>query len=248
MKKVLPVILSAAFAVLILFQGELKAVEMSAGAATWFAWWDFDDHDSTTESEIDPAFLYGPSLSAKFSDDFNLTFQFLYGTFDWIDTYDGEDHKYKFSRTDSDLALNYRLNSYFKVFAGCKYMGYKRTEYGAVTHQGLGPGAGVSMVVPLGANFYLLGNFSGFYLYGKDEMDQEGMDLTIKSKYHEYGTNSSLALAYYIEAADTTLSIGGRYQDVKSDYYYNSYEGADNSDMDHKFYGVTASATYSFSI
>ncbi len=249
MKKVLSVLFTAIFSVILFIPGELKAADISVGAATWYTWWKFDDQNDDSKSEIDPAFLYGPSMAVKFNDDFNFTFQFLYGEFDWTDTYDSEEHKYVFKRIDSDLALNYRVNSWFKIFAGAKYMAYKRDSAGAVDHQGVGPGAGFSAVIPVGMNFYLLGNVSGAFLFGREENEQEDMNLTIKSKYHEYGASGSLALAYYIEAASTTLSIGGRYQYFKTDYYYDSYDdGAGNSDMEHKFYGITASATYSFSL
>lgn len=210
----------------------LYAAEISAGATTWYAWWDFKSDGSNNDPEFDPAFLYGPALSAKLNDDFNFTFVFLYGKYDMTDN-DGSDSK--LSRTDSDLALNYRLNNYFKIFAGGKYMGYNMTDF---SHTSYGPGAGISFVIPAGGNFFLLGNVSGLYLWGTEESNDDEDD------YNEYGANSSISLAYYIVPASTTISLGGRYQIFQTVY-------GDTSEFDdttHKFYGVTLSATYSFDI
>lgn len=32
--------------------------------------------------------------------------------------------------------------------------------------------------------------------------------------FYKYGVNSSISLAYYVEAASTTISLGGRFQYV----------------------------------
>jgi len=213
-----------------------NAADISVGATTWYSWWDMDNENSSSDPDIDPAFLYGPALSVKFNNDFNLSFVFLYGKFDLQE----EEGKEEVTRMDSDLAINYRLNSYLKLFLGGKYMSY--TQDNGFKHAGLGPGAGISAVIPVGLNFFLLGNASALYLWGEEDQTDES-DNDVTAKYNEYGLNTSLSLAYYIAPASTTLSIGGRYQ-----YFKTEYEDDNLGDMKHKFYGITAAATYSFSI
>lgn len=215
------------------FHGRANAAEISVGATTWYAWWDFDNtEDNQQDKTLGPELLYGPAMSVKFNDEFNLTFVFLYGKFE-MENDESEDVK----RYDSDLALNYRLNTYFKIFAGGKYMAYKtNTDF---EHIGYGPGVGISAVLPLGSNFYVLGNISGMYLWGAEDSSDSK-----KQTYNEYGMNSGLSLAYYIVPASVTLSLGGRFQ-----YFKTVMDSSENTtDMKHQFYGITAAATYSFSL
>lgn len=223
MKKYLLLILIAIFIGIVIPQ-KLHAVDISVGASTWYCWW---TGGSPTDEEPDPTFLYGPALSVKFNDEFNLTFVYLYGKYDMP----GMDDKFK--RKDSDLALNYRLNNFFKVFAGLKYLGVSTTGF---DWYGVGPGLGLSAAFPVAENLFLLANVSGFHIWSTE--DQEG-----KSKTHAkgYGINSTLSLAYYIAPASTTISLGGRYQFINSDYKDSEVETT-------KFYGVTLAATYTFSI
>ena len=236
MLKLLVKLFIASFAVISILSGGLAAAEISAGATPWYSWWDMKTSGSDGDKEMDPQFLYGPALSVKFSDDYNLTFVFLYGTFDMKE----DSGTNEISRYDSDLALNYRLGNYFKLFAGVKYMAYEMEDF---SHRSIGPGAGISAVLPVGGNFYLLGNVSGLYLWGKHKQDYNG-ESEQETDYVEYGMNSSISMAYYIAPASVTLSLGGRYQ-----YFKTNFEpDPNNSDMDHHFYGITAAATYSFKI
>lgn len=221
----------------------VSAADITVGATTWYSWWDFDSKTSGKDTEIDPAFLYGPVLSVKFNEEFNLSFVYLYGKFDMTETDSGSSDEYtsEVKRNDSDLAINYRLNNYFKAFVGAKYMGYTISD-GDFGHIGYGPGAGISFVFPLGSDFYILGNMSGLYLWGTE--DDESRAAT---DYNEYGMNSSLSLAYYIAPASTTISLGGRYQYFQTDYDYENGEGT-SENPEHQFYGVTLAATYSFTI
>jgi len=114
-------------------------------------------------------------------------------------------------------------------------MSYKMTDF---SHESTGPGAGISFVIPAGGNFFILGNFSGLYLWGTEENNN------VEYKYNEYGANSSISLAYYIVPASTTISLGGRYQIFQTVYGDDS----EDDDITHRFYGVTLSATYSFNI
>ena len=145
------------------------------------------------------------------------------------------------NRYDSDLALNYRITDYFKLFLGCKYAGFTWDTDGK--HQAIGPGAGISAVIPVGGNFFLLGNVSGLYLWGKEG---GGKEIDYDASAREYGFNTNLSLAYYIPGASTTISLGGRLQQLHIDY-----DGTENgavSDSTSRFYGVTLTAVYSFNI
>jgi len=143
--------------------------------------------------------------------------------------------EYKFKRKDSDLALNYRLNDYFKVFVGAKYLGFSHSA--GADFLAFGPGLGLSATFPITDNIFLLANLSGFYLWGEHKGSGNKYD------YNQYGINSTLSLAYYIAPASTTVSLGGRFQ-----RYKHVYELDYLVDGDVKFYGITLTATYSFSI
>jgi len=171
-------------------------------------------------------------------------------------------------RYDGDAALNYKINDYFKIFIGTKYLGYEYTlefNYNSgtpqsmtadVEHKGFGPGGGISSVIPLGSDFYLLSNVSTMYLRGEEKVKNKTTDPSVTfdpvpaKKYKEYGINIGLSFAYYIPAASTTISLGGRYQ-AYTTKYDKKIQGNDGIVYDtdkNKFWGVTLSAAYSFSI
>ena len=238
MKKLLLLALIA-LCIGIIIPQKLYATDISVGASTWYAWW--DAKQGGEKVECDPKFLYGPALAVKFNEDFNLTFIYLYGKFDMTNSYyDGSlskevENKQKIKRNDADLALNYRLNDFFKVFAGVKYNTYSFTGMDFV---GVGPGLGLSAAYPITADLFIIANVSGFYLWGDYDEDKHG-----KSDAKQYGYNSTLSFAYYIAPASTTISLGGRYQYMKVKYVEDFQ---DNQRFD--FYGVTLTATYTFSI
>ncbi|MCL2154710.1 MAG: hypothetical protein FWH53_03495 [Leptospirales bacterium] len=213
-------------------------LDITLGGTAWYSWWDFDRSMRTID--IDPAFLYGPVLSVKLNENFNFTFAYLYGKFDYRNKESGNG---KISRSDSDLALNYRLNDYLKIFAGIKYMAFAEPGF---DHGCYGPGLGLSSTVPLPIveNLFFVGNLSGFYLWG----DEEKFQGTVKSDCREYGVNSTLSLAYYIATASTVITFGGRLQYFKTDYGDSVDEsGNPTSNIKHMFYGITLTATYTFS-
>ena len=179
----------------------------------------------------DPQFFYGPLLSVKFNDDFNLTFVYLYANYDL-------EYFNEMKRYDSDLALNYRLNDYLKIFAGIKYLGFK-LPYSDMETYGYGPGLGLSATFPIADNLFLIGTLSGFYLWNKTEYEYSGGD---DEKDKVYGFNSTLSIAYYIAPASTVISLGGRYQ------YFKQVPDEGGQEFKNKFYGITLSATYSFNI
>ncbi len=229
-----------------------SAVEMSAGVYTWYSWWDMPEDDN----EIDPALLYGPALSVGFADNMSLTFVFLYGNFDLkqtdVDT--GGSYNVEINRMDGDIALNYRLNSFLKIYLGGKYTSYSYdlgaddSPMGAsidFDHTLFGPGAGLSVTFPLGNSFYFIGNAGGFYLWGEEETSSSAFPKT-KADCKNYGLNTGISVAYYIVPASTTISLGGRYQHIKT--WTEGTDGESDVKGTDKFYGITLSATYSFSI
>ena len=227
----------------IIAPSKVHAIDISVGPTTWYTKWGREMPDGY-KVNLDPAFLYGPALSVKFNDDFNLTFIYLYGKFECI-TEDGETRKFK--RKDSDLALNYSLNDYFKVFAGVKYMGYTYSMAGSsdLNYSSFGPGLGLSVVFPIVENLFIIANISYIYLWGSMKFKLND-DSEAKNKYKEYGINSSVSIGYYIAPASTVISLGGRYQKYKTDY--DDDFAAQVFNIKHKFYGITLTATYNFSI
>lgn len=219
-----------------LLSQKLNAADLSVGATAWYTAWDYED-DVDSGVKYDPSFLYGPVLSASFTKDLGMSFVFLYGQFDM----DTGSNTMKLNRYDSDLTLNYRVGNYIKLFAGAKLMGFTWDPDGK--HMAIGPGAGMSTTIPLGGDFFILGYISGMYLRG-DEDGAKGV--SYHEKANEYGGNASLSLAYYIQSASTTISLGGRYQQLKIDY--DSNNSGNTPDSMSKFYGVTFTAVYSFNI
>ena len=246
------------------------AMDMTVGATTWYARGDqynsqkddVERYNSIVESDL--SLLYGPVISLKFNDDFNLTFVFLYGKF--------ESEKSEFKRIDSDLALNYKLSDFFKVFAGIKYLSYGVMPFGnnfwaandfiiqdIDSHTSYGTGLGLSATVPiLIENLFCLATVSGLYMLGNQKFDIDKVIITpgpplgmhtkprgMKIAYHEYGVNANLSVAYYIADWSTVVSLGGRFQ-----YFIADYERNDIYLDSVKFmiYGVTLTATYTFSI
>jgi len=213
----------------------LYAANISAGGSVWYAW-----YQPYGGQKIDPAFLYGPALSVEFNKDYNLTFVYYYG-----------EYEHNYGRTskqhDSDLALNYRLNDYFKIFTGIKYRKSVTNSnensdppvivYGTKS-ESIGPGLGLSIILPAAKNTYLISTVSGLFLFKKTEYDvEQGIDDT--KYYHNYDYNLTSGIAYYIAPASTVINLGGRYQCF--------IDRKDTSVKDY-FYGITLTATYSFEI
>ena len=213
---------------------KLYAVDITVGATTWYSWWDLNTEGR--KIDIAPTFLYGPALAVKFNNDFNLTFVYLYGEFNLnkTESINNKDCS-KISRMDMDLALNYRLNDYFKVFAGIKSMTFHFSS--DRDHSGFGPGLGLSAIYPLDDNLFLVANLSGFYFPKGRESEYD---------FEEYGMNSTLSLTYYIAQASTTISLGGRYQYSKATYSTDDALAASREPTTQRFYGVTLTATYTF--
>jgi len=252
----------------------LYSTDITVGATAWYVWGDrYEDVTKNSDRPnksyaFDSTFLYGPAISVKFSDDFNLTFVYLYGKFDYDDEIykdAGGAYNIKTSaiRSDSDLALNYRLNGNFKAFAGIKYMAYEvKSSFNDFLkdycenhskHTSIGPGLGLSGTLPIIENIFLLATVSGFYLYSNgEEFKDDGIygrkytePVSLKIGYNEYGINSTMSIAYYIAPASTVISLGGRFQYFIIDY--DKHEFFPINSITNRIYGITLTATYTFS-
>jgi hypothetical protein len=251
------------------------SLDITAGATLWYAWGSRFENlkeesiRNNNEYAFDPALFYGPALSIKLSDDFNLTFVYLYSKFDYTeDVYSDLGGTYsvdsKITRRDSDLALNYRLSNYFKVFAGAKYLSYEIKSsyddiyrghcYSEAKHYSIGPGLGISATYPVTGNIFILGTVSGFYLFsnGEDFKDNQLYDgrtpkpIDITIAYNEYGINTNISAAYYIAPISTVISLGFRYQYFITEY--SDYAPFLIESIENQIYGVTLTATYTFDI
>ena len=218
--------------ILFLLAFPLSAVDLNLGAATWYSWWEMESDSS--KQTIDPTFLVGPVVSLGFSEHWNLSMVFLYGRL----VMDEDGGNNDINRLDSDISINYVMNNYLKIFGGIKAMGY---YWDQGHHHSLGPALGIGLTIPIYGNYYFLGNISGMYNYGEHQDDDNESGNERRSIIREYGFNSTVSLAYYIESASTTVSIGGRYQ-----YFRDDYELEQSEDQDLRFYGITLSVVYSF--
>ena len=265
MKKIL-FLTFIAISISIIIPHKLYAFDITIGATTWYAQSEqyYTQNKSAwfmnnTLVKSDPTFLYGPTLAVRFSNNFNLTFVYLFGNFETVKDDGSFKYKSKYRRSDSDLALNYRLGDYFKVFAGMKYLSYDITpgDTDEATflikskdpHSSLGSGLGVSATLPIVGDLFILGTFSGLYLWGADKVaigDTNGNNpRSVNLDYNEYGINSTIALAYYIAPASTVISLGGRLQYLIADYKDNAIY---LDSIKFTIYGVTLTATYTFRI
>ena len=268
-------------AISIIIPSKAQAIDIIAGATTWYAQGEPIYYNKSKNDIVyypfqsNSAFLCGPAISVKFNEDFNLTFLYLYGKFNYNGKvyFDGTaaaelEINFKSKRNDADLALNYTLNSYFKVFIGVKYLSFdmqqiifqssdavadKYSYRNQGEHKGIGPGLGIGAVFPIIDNLFLLSNLSGFHLLGTSEKIQfvgispDGMSLIsyeFKSSFKEYGFNANLSLAYYIVSASTAINLGGRLQHIRTDYKDDRFPVK----IKQTLRGITLSAAYGFSI
>lgn len=173
---------------------------------------------------------------------------------------------------DLDATLSYRISDVIKFFVGFKYQHYSidrsggailmvgATPYpcpgtGAMDFNGYGLGMGLSFTIPVGHNFYILWNVSAIGMLNIIRLDSRMLYLGYilpdsgTGYFISPGANTTLSLAYYIESASTTISLGFRYQYI---HYLRSggdltaqvaRMGNDNRDQ---FYGVMISAVYNF--
>ena len=87
MKKILFTTFTA-ICISIIIPCKTYALDITLGATTWYAlselYYTQDKSPGIINNSLvksDPAFLYGPTLAVRFSNDFNITFVYLYGHF-----------------------------------------------------------------------------------------------------------------------------------------------------------------------
>lgn len=218
-----------------------SAASFSVGASTWYSWWKFEKDDNMN---MKPTLVFGPVISVGFGGPFSLSGVFLYGKFEPEDSGDNGGPDY-ITRFDSDISLNYNINSFLKIFGGVKYMDFRwDEEESSGRHFSMGPGLGVGLTIPLVNSFYFLTNLSGIYNIGKHEQDSSYSGTSTSTDLIEKGINTNISFAYYIAAASTSITIGFRYQYVMSDFKEESDEtGGDDNFI---FYGPTLSVVYTF--
>jgi len=172
-------------------------------------------------------------------------------------------------RFDADLTLSYSLFDQLRLFFGGKYMycafeggseedihltgaytlandGSLSEDWGGISSWGFG--TGISLNLPIIGGLSIQVNESLLY-------SQTSFDLPVyaqkvpaavigmvkeENSYHGIGSNTSLALLYYISPIQTSISLGGRFQVI----HYFSGSGPD-MDNDY-FYGLTASVIITF--
>lgn len=210
---------------------------VSAGISTWYTHWDMEEN--TGNQDMGEAIMYGPMIALRFSSSWSLSSVFLYGKFK-PDNDESSGGPQEIKRIDSDTALNYSINKYFRIYAGVKYMGY---DFSDGEHFGYGPGVGIGVVLPVTQTFFLMANISGMYLWSTEEQTDQGTGASTREDYHETGFNTSLSAGYFIPEASVTLSLGFRYQFFRTEPDDSS---STQSSSDLTFYGVTFSAVYSF--
>jgi hypothetical protein len=241
MKKLIPAVLLS-FSFIIFPPAKVaSAIELSAGASTWYCWW--KNADDEKDMKLSPAFLYGPVLSMRFDESWSLAGVILYGEFTPKDK-DRDRSPDSVSRYDSDLSLNYNINRYFKIFSGGKFMGFTwKAGHTDGTHWSAGPGLGIGSTLPLTESLYLLINLSGTYSWGKDvnTTNDNGVDVKNRNKIKERSISTSLSFAYYFSSASTSVNLGFRYHYLN----INSSNKQDDNDTNN-FFGPTFSVVYSF--
>ncbi len=206
---------------------QLYADDLSIGISSWYADWKMVNEDNET-LKMDPALYIGPSIAYQFSERWSATFVGLVTANQY--EMPEENGTNKIRRYDNDLALNYQLHRFIKIFAGAKYLGFTFKDG---KHYGTGPGGGIGLTIPLINNFYLLGNASLLYLWGHHDDNSSNRDFT------EFGYNLAAQLAYYATSVGVTASIGYRYQ-----YFKSKYDTGEQNK--HMFKGFTALLVKSF--
>lgn len=103
-----------------------------------------------------------------------------------------------------------------------------------------GPGTGISLTLPIAHKFSIMCNAGGLYLWGNEKYSSS-LAKSVNTGINNYGFNTGASLVYFIESASTAISVGGRYQYLKIKF-------DDGVTKTSKFYGITLSTYYLFSI
>ncbi|MDH7552683.1 MAG: hypothetical protein QHH74_03410 [Spirochaetota bacterium] len=229
---------------LILFvASKIYAADLGVGISVWYADWKMESKTLGTFN-LEPALFVGPTISYQFEDKWSITLIAL-ATVNKYDQDISANDSVKYRRYDVDCTLNYQISRYIKCFAGIKYLAFdfNSDNYNGINH-GVGPGAGIGFSFPIVSSIYLLGIVSGIYGYGLEKTDNPPAGSPDNRNFYSFGINSSLQLAYYIQAIETTISAGYRYQYIQ--LHYLDYGTDEDSKYDNHFRGFTASVAKSF--
>lgn len=174
-------------------------------------------------------------------------------------------------RIDSDTTILYAINRFFSIFLGFKYshIDYKDWFYLTYTSAFMydrkkriineyAPALGFGVAIPLVPHvFFMIIKASVLFNVMMPDVRQWHLLLYTKGTgviypenetfvYYRIGLNSTLNLAYFISAINTTITIGFRYQMLKmlqSDPFEINGETPLSVLYDH-FYGITAGVLY----
>lgn len=235
---------------------------------TWVT--EVDTPGETGKTKSDYSLLYGPAAALSISDwTFSISFLYGTMDLSSTDQDRDNPNRYEhatttFNRFESDVALSYRVFPWMRFFFGMKYYHTKSTEDQAFYTSGVldeterdesiwryyAPGAGVSFSIPI---TYVQGLYCSFnssysiirgnidetenrYNAGGVLQDSESNDWTVKG----WSVNFAGSLSYYIQAANTAVILGYRYQYL--DFELSTSQG--NLNIVNKYYGVTLAAMY----
>lgn len=256
------------------------SADYSVGAYTFLAWWQPAWSNQVDNFKSDPLFMWGPNASVTFFDDFTLSLLYLTNTLKQANASfeSGGTGSYgdftlkldtKIDRADADLSLTYRINSFFRIFIGYKWMLYSEGGGGSETEADItiigsssytlttidtmfsdcsGPGAGISFTMPitdafflnLGTSLVVMETEIETYTFNEWGSGTIGAD-TSNGRYRAYGNNSSAGLTYYNPGLSITAALGWRGQFLK----YKALEGAAELKNDI-FQGIYANISYLF--
>ncbi|HOD17019.1 MAG TPA: hypothetical protein PLA65_13180 [Spirochaetota bacterium] len=160
--------------------------------------------------------------------------------------------KYQISRYDLDATFSYSPVSFFKLFTGFKYQGYDFTgrlseldldktgfNKGWISgkDRALGAGLGIGFTARIVEGLFFQWNISALYLnmrfrYYTDFFKLETSpavlyipgEVDIKFRYHSYGGNTSMSLAYVVSRISSTIILGFRYQVLYNTLYHLDLE------------------------
>ncbi len=221
----------------------LYAADLGVGISAWYADWKMESKSLGT-SNLKPALFVGPTISYQFEDKWSITLIAL-ATLNKYEQKISTNNSIRYRRYDVDCTLNYQISQYIKFFAGVKYLAFDfNSDNDNGINHGVGPGAGIGFSFPIVSNIYLLGIISGIYGYGLETVENPPPGSPENRNFYSFGINSSLQLAYYLQAVETTITAGYRYQYIQ--LHYLDYGTDEDNKYDNHFKGFTASVTKSF--
>ncbi len=176
--------------------------------------------------------------------------------------------KYLIKRYDSDSAITYSFTRFFSMSLGFKYTKFKYVSKESTTlpdylymekrnkqYDEYAPALGFGFTIPLvDKTLYLIMNGSVIFNFvtlketsvsfiWMPTYSFGGPNKPITQHLYRIGMNSALSLAYYVDAINTTFSIGFRYQMFKMLNTDSTTQVKLNKLYDH-FYGITAAVIY----